>query len=573
MPARGRSPRPALDVSGEVHASSMRTSRVVGGRRVRERLHARASSPTTPASGERLPWTPGARGELAAEAMVARGDKLYAPAAPPCELDAATAALPARRSRSTPGPSRAVAHRRRDAGGREAAVRRHESHGLIRLRPAQRRERCTRFSEVGGGRGDARRPPRHACTPAACGGRAAGTAFGGLRGVRRGDRQACAGAHTEQHDDRRHAGCTAAAGRGGADARRSAARGARTWPRSTCRRGACSRRFRPRIEGFDRVRGLVALRGRARQARPRRSTPPAASSRSRTAAGRPRRRRCRTGRRRSTLAGASGAVSRARARRARRCYVGGEYLALGGERERSYLGAIDLRSGRVTAWDPDPNDEVAALEIGRGTLYAGGQLRAGSRAAALRGWRRSTRTPASGLASLPAAAGGWDGRGTGRRRPRWRVGRRRPGRSRERRAERGSSASMRIGRLAGGVPLVEGYGVRAGRRGRAALHRRGALERRRAGPRRAWRPLGDARQERSPHSTRGPTHPGWSCALAALPRGGLLAGGYFSGTRSARRPGWRASAAERRARGSCPAPAVLLRRYLTAAAASTIPAP
>jgi hypothetical protein len=39
---------------------------------------------------------------------------------------------------------------------------------------------------------------------------------------------------------------------------------------------------------------------------------------------------------------------------------------------RSYLGAIDLRSGRVTPWSPQPNCAVSALAISRGTLHVGG---------------------------------------------------------------------------------------------------------------------------------------------------------------------------------------------------------
>ena len=202
-------------------------------------------------------------------------------------------------------------------------------------------------------------------------------------------------------------------------------------------------------------------------------------------------------------------------------------LLLGlGEERRSNLGAVDLRTRGPTAWAPEPSCEVTALAATAACSSPGGCF---GRIAGLTdapGLAAFDRTP-DPLASLPAAAGGWDGPCAGPGRPRWRVGRRRPGRSRERgragaRAPRCRRASRRRRPLVdgsvyalavrGGQLFIGGVLSSAGGRGRQGL----AAARTRGGAVTAFDPR--------------TTTPGPVVALAALPRGGLLAGGYLGGT-------------------------------------------
>ena len=52
-------------------------------------------------------------------------------------------------------------------------------------------------------------------------------------------------------------------------------------------------------------------------------------------------------------------------------YAGGEFTKIGG-RARHNIAALDARSGRASAWNPNPNNGVHALAVSRSTIYAGG---------------------------------------------------------------------------------------------------------------------------------------------------------------------------------------------------------
>src|SRR5205823_3616208 len=52
-------------------------------------------------------------------------------------------------------------------------------------------------------------------------------------------------------------------------------------------------------------------------------------------------------------------------------YAGGNFKSIGGQR-RAYLAALDARTSRATAWDPDADSGVRALAIHGNTLFAGG---------------------------------------------------------------------------------------------------------------------------------------------------------------------------------------------------------
>ena len=54
-------------------------------------------------------------------------------------------------------------------------------------------------------------------------------------------------------------------------------------------------------------------------------------------------------------------------------YVGGWLNSLDGAR-RIGLGAVDARTGALTAWDPEPNDAVFALLVKGSNVYAGGRF-------------------------------------------------------------------------------------------------------------------------------------------------------------------------------------------------------
>ena len=232
-----------------------------------------------------------------------------------------------------------------------------------------------------------------------------------------------------------------------------------------------------------------------------------------------------TGRLRGDLPDVGGSVL-SLARSKDTLYVGGEYFGLGDQRH-AHLGAVDLRTRRATAWAPEPSCEVEALTLARGVLFAGGCF---GRIAGL--------TDAPGLAAFdarsgalsprfrPQRAGGTvhalapDGRGGV-----W-VGGDLGGL--ENGGERGLERRDADGRLAGGVPLVDGSVHAVAARG-GQLFVGGVLAS--AG--------GRARQGLAAARTRGgavtafdprTSTPGPVVALAALPRGGLLAGGFFGGT-------------------------------------------
>jgi len=52
-------------------------------------------------------------------------------------------------------------------------------------------------------------------------------------------------------------------------------------------------------------------------------------------------------------------------------YAGGEFTSIG-SRARHNIAALDARSGRASAWNPNPNNGVDALALSRSTIYAGG---------------------------------------------------------------------------------------------------------------------------------------------------------------------------------------------------------
>jgi hypothetical protein len=54
-------------------------------------------------------------------------------------------------------------------------------------------------------------------------------------------------------------------------------------------------------------------------------------------------------------------------------YAGGSFGIVGGQ-PRHHLAAVDLRTGRATAWDPNPNAAIAALAAAHGVIYAAGNF-------------------------------------------------------------------------------------------------------------------------------------------------------------------------------------------------------
>jgi hypothetical protein len=230
-----------------------------------------------------------------------------------------------------------------------------------------------------------------------------------------------------------------------------------------------------------------------------------------------------TGRPRGRLPDVGGSVlSLARAKDT--LFVGGDYFGLG-EEKRSHLGAVDLRTRRPTAWAPEPSCEVEALLVTRGLLHAGGCFN-----------RIADRTDAPGLAAFDPGSGGLSPRFTPQRgggvhalaadgRGGIWVGGSLGGLPNG--EERGLDHLGADGRPSGRVPVVEGsvYGLAA--RGRL-LHLGGVFSRvgGRDRPGLATVRTGDgAVTAFNPR----PASAG-RMALAALPRGGLLAGGPFGGT-------------------------------------------
>jgi hypothetical protein len=54
-------------------------------------------------------------------------------------------------------------------------------------------------------------------------------------------------------------------------------------------------------------------------------------------------------------------------------YAGGSFGGVGGRR-RSCIAALDARTGKATAWNPNADDAVLALAVSGGTVYAGGDF-------------------------------------------------------------------------------------------------------------------------------------------------------------------------------------------------------
>ncbi len=54
-------------------------------------------------------------------------------------------------------------------------------------------------------------------------------------------------------------------------------------------------------------------------------------------------------------------------------YIGGGFTEVSGQ-PRSRIAALDRATGSVTSWNPNADDEVAALAIGNGVVYAGGRF-------------------------------------------------------------------------------------------------------------------------------------------------------------------------------------------------------
>jgi trimeric autotransporter adhesin len=226
-----------------------------------------------------------------------------------------------------------------------------------------------------------------------------------------------------------------------------------------------------------------------------------------------------TGRLRGDLPDVGGSVL-SLARVGDKLFVGGEYFGLGVER-RSNLGAIDLRTRRPTAWAPEPNCEVEALLVSRGLLHAGGCFN-----------RIADRTDAPGLAAFDPGSGrlssrfvpqrggavfalAADGRGG-----LW-VGGSLGGLPNG--EERGLDHLGADGRPSGQAPVVEGSVYALAARG-GLLHLGGAFSRvgGRGRPGLATVRSGGSVTAFDPRPARG-----GRMALAALPRGGLLAGGPF----------------------------------------------
>jgi hypothetical protein len=54
-------------------------------------------------------------------------------------------------------------------------------------------------------------------------------------------------------------------------------------------------------------------------------------------------------------------------------YIGGGFTEVSGQL-RNRIAALDIATGSVTSWNPNADDEVAALAIGNGVVYAGGRF-------------------------------------------------------------------------------------------------------------------------------------------------------------------------------------------------------
>ncbi len=54
-------------------------------------------------------------------------------------------------------------------------------------------------------------------------------------------------------------------------------------------------------------------------------------------------------------------------------YVGGNFLSIGGQM-RNHIGAVDASTGEATAWNPSPDNAVAALAVSGMTIYVGGEF-------------------------------------------------------------------------------------------------------------------------------------------------------------------------------------------------------
>ena len=77
-------------------------------------------------------------------------------------------------------------------------------------------------------------------------------------------------------------------------------------------------------------------------------------------------------------------------------YVGGLFSTIGGQ-SRSYLAAVDTATGNALAWDPEPDDEVFTLNIdSAGIVYAGGDFTTLNSGAVARNWLAAI-DPASGV--------------------------------------------------------------------------------------------------------------------------------------------------------------------------------
>jgi hypothetical protein len=75
-----------------------------------------------------------------------------------------------------------------------------------------------------------------------------------------------------------------------------------------------------------------------------------------------------------------------------RVFVGGEFTSIGGTK-RNRLAALDLRTGRLTDWDPGADGVVNTLAATGGTVYAGGSF------------STAGGVPRRGIAALDAASG------------------------------------------------------------------------------------------------------------------------------------------------------------------------
>ena len=79
-------------------------------------------------------------------------------------------------------------------------------------------------------------------------------------------------------------------------------------------------------------------------------------------------------------------------------YAGGSFTSIGGQ-PRSRIAALDAASGAAIAWDPNANNDVRALAVSGGTVYAGGKF------TSIGG---QTRNRIAALNAASAAASAWD---------------------------------------------------------------------------------------------------------------------------------------------------------------------